>query len=79
MRALARSKVDEISHYFLENIDNYMPLEQAKDDRQNKEKDKINKKATRKDIRLGLFANTQKGVRPYEALFDNAGITVWVP
>ncbi len=57
-----------------------MPQESTKENAwSDQNKDKINKKMIQKDIRLGIFCNTQKGVRPYMSTFDDSGITVAVP
>lgn len=59
-RSMARTKIDQITHHFLEYIDVYMPSD-TKDQGQMKvdyHKDKINWKADSKDFKFGIFGNT---------------------
>lgn len=80
-RQMAKTKIDQITHHFLEYIDIHMPSD-AKEQGTMKldyHKDKINKKADSKDFKFGIFCNTQKGMRPYMSEFDKLGIQADIP
>jgi len=79
-RRMARKKIDEISHHFLEHIDLYMPADtKEKEVRGDIHRDKINRKALSKDFKFGIFGNTLKGMRPYTSEFDKVGIVADIP
>jgi hypothetical protein len=81
MRSMAKSKIDAVTHNFMENIDLYIPKESGtgKEARGDRDRDKINRKAISPDYRLGIFGNNIKIGRSYRAKFDNVGIETDIP
>lgn len=74
---MARKKIDEISHYFLEHIDLYMPTEVK--ERDNRGESNRDRKAMSKDYKFGIFGNSQKGMKQITSEFDKCGIVAEIP
>lgn len=80
MRAMVKTKVDEVTHYFMEQIDHYIPKDTpGGKDARNIDRDKIHRKALTNDYRLGVFGNPNKISRHYKVRFDDAGIETDLP